>query len=194
MKNKSMKFGGAAVAALALAASVQAIPITGGVSISGAYTADTGHLQTASELTITLASLNYGTGSFSGGTLQGSPGLYTPVYVNQLITSPNYDNLDSQVLWSVKNGSTTYDFTVTSELVGAYNSALETIGLSGAGTITDGNVNDMVYGTWQLTFGQDVVFSWEATSGANVPDGGATAMLLGAALSAVGLLRRKLVA
>jgi hypothetical protein len=67
--------------------------------------------------------------------------------------------------------------------------------LTGTGmfSIIGGNPNDNTLGTWQLGFGESgASFTFQSTAATGVPDGGMTVMLLGAALSGLALIRRKL--
>jgi hypothetical protein len=94
-------------------------------------------------------------------------------------------------LFSVTAGSTVYTFTVTSESQDL--TSPSQINLKGSGTFSDGTAGDDAAGTWQLGFGATgAAFSFQSTAGTNVPDGGMTVMLLGAALSGLALIRRKL--
>ena len=116
-----------------------------------------------------------------------NPTFATPIGVNG-----NTPSLIGAQLWSVLIGSTTYSLVVTTETQ-TFTSGTQ-LNLAGSGTMEDGNVNDNTAGSWQLGFGvSGDSFTWQSTSN-SVPDGGATVMLLGLALSGVALLKKKLTA
>jgi VPDSG-CTERM motif len=176
----------AVAALLGFSATVQAVPIAGSIGVSGTYTLNGANLASSTSLAITSTSLGSALGSFSGGALTF---FATPIGVNGAV-----GNLVNATLWTLKAGSTIYTFTVTSEAQGA--TSPSSLALSGSGTVTD-NVSgaDTSFGAWQLNFGAiGGSFTWQNTSGTNVPDGGTTVLLLGAAFSGLGLLRRKLTA
>jgi hypothetical protein len=165
----------------------QAVPINGSIGFTGTYTQNGGtfgNLTTATSFTINTVSVATTLGAFVGA---GSPTFASPIAVN-----PANNLLPNVQLWSVLVGSTTYRLLVTTET-----ESLDTpaqLNLIGAGMITDGNSADNTYGAWQLGFGvSGSSFTWQSTSAA-VPDGGATLMLLGLALSGVALLKKKITA
>src|ERR1017187_6244877 len=86
MKNKWIKLAGAAVAALALTASVQATPIVGSIGYNGAYSQNGtgGQLDTASAFHILTSFVTDGTGSgvFSGFTHLNSTLNFAPFVGN----------------------------------------------------------------------------------------------------------------
>ena len=97
---------------------------------------------------------------------------------------------------SVLVGTDTFTFTPSTEsdLAATSNST----GITGLGTITDITSGDSVAGAYTFTFNKATIggttkFSFSVTDvAASVPDGGTTVMLLGAALSGIALIRRKL--
>jgi hypothetical protein len=107
----------------------------------------------------------------------------------------NAPTLAGQQLWQVLVGTTVYSFTVgtVNQTLGSGNVTLD---LSGSGTLSDSiSPSDNTAGTYTLAFGSSgPAFTFASTAASNLPDGGATVLLLGAALSAMGLLRRKLIA
>lgn len=193
MKNKWIKIAGAAVAALAVTASLPAAPITGGIAISGGFTANgtAGDLTTATSIAIagpfSIITADT-TGSFVGAD-STSVTFATPITVN----GGGNNLVPNKVLWTVKVSGVTYTFTVNTE--GESVDTANQLTLVGNGTFTDSNGDTPVSGTYQLGFGvtQDT-FSFQNNSQVNVPDGGTTAMLLGGALMGLGLLKRKLMA
>jgi hypothetical protein len=95
-------------------------------------------------------------------------------------------------MWTVKAGNgNIYSFDVTSEMQ-TWNASQRTLIMSGTGTFSD-TVGDTAAGDWQLSFGvTGAAFTFQDTAATGVPDGGMTVMLLGAALSGLALIRRKL--
>ncbi len=178
-----------AVAALVGSGSVvQAIPITGSIGFTGTYTQNGGthgNLETATSMTINTVGVGTTSGSFVGAI---DPTFASPIAVNPAAGLGR--------LWTVLVGGLTYTFDATSE-----SENLDTttaLHLTGTGTMGDGNAADAAAGTWQLGFGvTGDSFEWQSTAGANatgVPDGGSTAMLLGAGFCGIGLLKRKVMA
>ncbi len=178
---------GAVAAVVAVTMSVQAVPINGSIGFTGTYTQNGGtygNLTTATSFSVNTVSVATTTGVFVGA---GSPTFASPIAVN-----PANNLLPNVQLWSVLVGSTTYRLFVSTESE-SLDSATQ-VNLIGTGTITDGNSADDTFGVWQLGFGvAGSAFTWQSTS-ASVPDGGATVMLLGIALSGVALLKKKLTA
>jgi hypothetical protein len=185
MKNKLTIMAAAVAVLVGISTTVQATPINGSIGFTGLYKQNggtIGDLTTATSFTITSTLILAASGDFTGATL-GS--FATPITVNPAT--------GLSTLWSVIVGSTTYTFNVTSETE-SLDSASQ-INLLGTGTITDGNTADTTAGTWQLGFGvSGDAFTWQSTSSANVPDGGTTAMLLGAGMAGLFLFRKKAMA
>ncbi len=94
-------------------------------------------------------------------------------------------------LWTFTVGATVYSFDATS-VSSSFDAVHNTwnIGGNGIAKITG---KDDTTGTWNLSAGAAGA-SFFFGSAATVPDGGTTVMLLGAALSGLGLIRRKLIA
>jgi hypothetical protein len=184
MKNNILKYMACAAMALGLAANVQAAQmITGGLSLSGGYTTDSGVLGTATAFTAfnNVVVASGATGSYAG--LAGTP-------VTMFGFSFNPATLPVTPLWVTSPGGIFYTFDLTSMTVTTHTSS--ELDISGSGMLRITGFADTV-GTWQ--FGANSLgdtFSFSSSNGANVPDGGTTALLLGAALSALGLIRRKL--
>jgi VPDSG-CTERM motif len=186
-KNKWLKVAGSAAAVLAVAASVHADPIVGSVGFTGTYTQNggsQGDLATATSFTIDSVSIENPTGVFTGAS---DPTFYSPITVNPA------NNLLDESLWTVQIGGVTYSLLVGSETE-TFVSGVQ-LDLSGTGTFENTTAADDTAGTWQLQFGvSGASFTWDATSATNVPDGGTTVILLGAALSGLALVKRKLAA
>jgi protein with PEP-CTERM/exosortase system signal len=188
MKNKLIIMAGAVALLASFSTSVQAIPITGGIAISGSYTANgtAGDLTTATSMAVSGPYFIGATsGSFVGATLPVT--FATPISVNSPL------NLVGVQLWSVLVGSATYTFTVSSETQTI--DSPNQVTLVGAGTFADGTLADSSVGTFQLGFGvTQTTFSFQNNNQVNVPDGGMTVMLLGGALAGLGLLKKKFLA
>ena len=186
MKNKMIKLAVVAAASVALAQTVQATPIDGSIGFTGSYTQNGGNqgdLTTATSFATTIL-----TATATFGTVTSST-FFTPIDVND---TPD-NNLLGQQLWTAVIGGVTYSLVVNSESQ-TFTSTSQ-LDLAGTGTFGDETLGDATAGTWQLQFGvTGNSFTWNSTSGTNVPDGGTTAMLLGAGLSGLALLKRKLVA
>jgi hypothetical protein len=189
MKNNIIKYMACAAMALGLAATVQAAQINGSIGFNGTFVQNggtAGNLTTATSVTIALTGTT-ATGDFSGPTLQS---LLSDYYVNASSYGPLSPG--GQVMWQIgaANGKT-YTFTVTSEV-----ESLDTptqLALLGTGTISDGILADNTVGNWELTLGANgASLVYGSTTATAVPDGGMTVMLLGAALSGLALIRRKL--
>lgn len=93
-------------------------------------------------------------------------------------------------LWTFTVGTTVYSFNLTSFFIDTRSSS--SIHLIGNGTafIDDGSgTYSPTDGLWDLSAGTSTTFHFSA--GNTVPDGGATAMLLGVGLLGLGALRRK---
>ena len=176
---------------MACAASLQADPITGTTGFTGSFSAANPDLTTTADvLTITTASLNgIPTGSFVGGVLTG----FTPSVTINNPVNPTFTN----PLWQVTVGSHIFDFNSTSN-----NTITDTMNINtitGTGIVTDSSDGDTANGTYNMSFnvtqaGAQATFTWNGTTGAtpSVPDSGTTALLLGIALSGLGIIRRKL--
>jgi hypothetical protein len=177
----------AATALLGFSATVQATPITGSIGFLGSFTqvgGTAGNLGTATSFTINSPALVGATDDLTGATL------------NSFVASVNVNPATPMIgqLWSVLVGVTTYTFQVTTEAqtLGAGNTTLT---LAGSGILKDGTAADDTAGDWTLAFGvSGASFRYLSTSANTVPDGGTTVLLLGAALSGLGLLRKKLAA
>lgn len=194
MKNKIIKLAGIAVASVALAQTVQANPITGVIGFTGTYAqvgGDNGTLNTATSFTLSDVSIvqSQTLGSFANGSLVN--------FISSVSLTPATSLLPNVQLWQVLAGGTTYTFTVNTESL--VNDAATSVSFTGTGTISDNN-NDTTGGTYTLGFtdavgGGDVSFTFTGNSGTStVPDGGTTVLLLGAALSGLALVKRKMTA
>ena len=193
MKNNIIKYLAAAGLAVGIVGTVQAIPIVGSVGFNGSFTQDgtQGDLTTATHMTIINPVVTPGTPTFDfiGA---GAPVTFaSPIGVNGSLL-PMIGQL-----WSVTVGIKTYTMTVSTEAE-TLDTAIQ-LNLAGTGVMHDlsGAKSDTA-GVWQIGFGVSgtppvASFTWQSTASASsVPDGGTTVMLLGAALSGLAMLRRKL--
>jgi hypothetical protein len=180
MKNKMIKICVAIAAIASIGLTVQAVPITGGISFSGNYTPNNTDLSAATLISFGLTTTSVGsTGSFAG-----IAGGTTVTMIPSIAINPTAPPITA--LWSV--GGITFDaLTLVESAVTA-----QTITLYGTGTLYDGTPADSSAGQWLATFNTiSGTFSFSASAG-SVPDGGTTVMLLGSALAGLGLLKRKL--
>jgi VPDSG-CTERM motif len=192
MKNNFIKYLTAAGLAIGIVGTVQAIPIVGSVGFNGSFTQDgtAGDLTTATHLTIINPVVTPGTATMNFVGAGAPVSFASPIGVNGSLL-PMIGQL-----WSVTVGLKTYTMTVSTELE-TQKTAIQ-LGLAGTGIMHDlsGALSDTA-GVWQVGFGVSgtpptASFTWQSTSSASIPDGGTTVMLLGAALSGLALLRRKL--
>ena len=186
----------AAALALAAVTSVQAIPITGTIDMSGTANLDSTLLGSATKAT-----------SFTAVTVGGVPtGAYVGTFGDSVAWNGfgwNPPTTPVNPLWSFTDAGTgfTYSFNLaTVGVVSQDNSFLNILG-TGSLTITGaGSPYDTTDGQWSFTIsnpggGSHANFAFtfaNSQTGATVPDGGMTVILLGTGLAGLGLLRRKL--
>lgn len=133
----------------------------------GISTGDYAGLQASTQATFT---------DLTGGNSFGAPGT-----TGALIVSP---------FWTFTDGSLTYTFSLVNVTHNGVSGGSRVVGGSGIATITGGGSYDPSAGSWELTTqGNGATISF--LSNASVPDGGWTVAMLGSALLAVGLLRRR---
>ncbi len=183
MKNKILTLVVAAAAMISIAA--QALPITGGISMTGGYTPfpNTGDLQDATQFN--LAPVGIVTSVSGSYAAAGITPFVTPVsWSSPLIVNPPTGLVP---LWNIPAFGASFD--LTSFYV--YASSAASIELRGNGMLHLGTYEDTA-ATWIATFNTAAnTFSFSASNGA-VPDGGMTLILLGTAFTAMGLIRRKM--
>jgi hypothetical protein len=196
----------AVTALLAVTASVQAAQITGTVQITGDVT-----FNQQSLLTATIATFP---GSPDGDYVSGT-GAYAglPVGTDVEFNGFTFAAVGPQVvspLWSFTTGGLTYTFSlseITSVTRNTPVAGTDTLSITGLGTVSitgPGSTYDTTTANWSFNVtdtsgGQNTtfVFAFNDSNTAvpgRVPDGGVSIILLGAALSGLGLIRRKLVA
>jgi VPDSG-CTERM motif len=162
----------------------QAVSITGYINFAGAVRYDTNSLLTATRVTQWKNSTVLGaatTGDFAAFTFDGEHVTMAHTWIfNPSTVTP--------ALWRV--GGFTFDLT-SSTIV---SQTVNFLNITGTGTVT-GNGFDPTPGEWSFTSTNSnghtrSTFGFQSQTNA-VPDGGATAALLGLALTGVEVLRRK---
>jgi hypothetical protein len=177
----------------AISLSAHAVPITGSVDMNGTVTLDNVLLGSA-----TAAS------SFSAVVVGGTPtGSYTGTGGSSVTWSGFSWTAFAPVapLWTFTSGLNTYTFDLNTIAVVSQNNSFLNLKGTGALNITGPGSYDPTFGDWSFTISNagggshaNFQFTFANSQTAAVPDGGTTVMLLGAALSGLGLIRRKLVA
>jgi len=172
---------------------LQATPIAGSISFDGGSVLLNNTLPNATAIdsfggsTIVSAGANLPTGSYAG--LAGTAVTMTS---EGFIFSPGLSPSPINDLWSFTVAGITYDFNLLTA-TGVYDNG--SLDLSGTGNLQiTGDPNTA--GTWTLDInggGDGDNFNFDANSEvvSTVPDGGSTAMMLGAGLSGFALLGRK---
>jgi hypothetical protein len=184
MKNM-FKFAGVAALVLALSQTLQAVPITGAIGFTGRVSLDTTSAGTATEVVNWVnPAVNGTTGSFTTVANATSVNFASPWFFTT--TSP------INTFWTVGG----FTFQLLSSWI-TYQGGGSVI-VNGTGIVSGNGYTATTLG-WSFTTQDPAVtsnpstFTFSASSN-SVPDGGATVMLLGIALSGVALLRRKLTA
>jgi|ERR1035437_2836186 hypothetical protein len=190
MKSNIIKYLTSAAFALAVTASVQATQISGTIRQSGDVTLDTQDLATANGATA-FANVNVAgtpTGDFS--TTGGSLVVWKP-----FTWVPSSAPVVS--LWSFASGGKNYSFDLAS-ITGVTRTDSTELLITGLGTVNISTF-DPTPANWSFTITDtsggvsgSFVFGFADSNTATLPDGGMTVMLLGAALSGLALIRRKL--
>jgi hypothetical protein len=196
MKKNSFGFMVAGCVMVFATFELQAIPtpISGTLSFAGSATTDTGNFLTATRF-VRFDDVSVGVPSSLFGDYVGTAG--ANVTVTPFIWNPPGASTPINPLWTFMSGGNTYSFDL-SMLHTDFASPTGLL-LSGLGTarITGPGVEKIATsGYWNLsaqTFGVSTfTFSSTTQVPTNVVDGGSTAMLLGLALCAFGLVQRKL--
>ena len=198
MKN-IIKIASVAAVALAMTQTLQAVPITGSVTFDGTVQLGNAGNPVSSVASATEVLNWYGNNGAGNPYVASSSGSLAAASFQPVTFATPWTFGTQSSLWSylASNGDTfTFSLThINSDTVSGSPAALT---ITGSGTITaTGPVAfDATGGTWAFST-QDPesggVFSFSAASG-SVPDGGATAMMLGLALSGIALLKKKLTA
>jgi hypothetical protein len=179
----------ASTGVLALAMTAQAVQIEGSIAFSGTPSLVGGALfTTASSIDLTEVEVNSGEalGDYlpTDGYTFGAGDSFGPIDINPVVLPFN--------LWTFEVAGVTYSFeaeTLTGSLV-----TPRAIQLTGEGVASIEGLEDTP-GTWIFQANQSggsFSFASSAEVTPEVPDGGMTLMLLGGALSALAVVRRKL--
>ena len=199
MKNKMIKLAVVAAASVALAQTVQATPITGSISMNGTATLNSKSLNLATAAT-SLSGVTE-SGATASGSFAGVAAADSVAWVGFAFTGGS-----ASPLWIFTDALTgyTYSFALTTDSISTQSSTF--LNISGVGTLSItgiGSPYTATPGAWTFTISDalgtpspnfNFTFANSNTGAGNVPDGGTTAMLLGAGLSGLALLKRKLVA
>ncbi len=185
MKRNWLKLAGVVIAMLAVGMTAQALPVVQGqITFEGVATLNDA-LPNATAFQsfkgVHVAN-NTQTGSFVG-----TDGYNVAMVPFTFLPSLNPDPVTQ---WAVTVGSTTYSFTLNSPLTVLETSSSLSVTGYGSASITG---FESAVGFWSLSLqGRSADLCFSTTT--SVPDGGTTVLLLGAALSAMGLFRKKLMA
>jgi hypothetical protein len=179
------------ILALGMAIAAQAVPITGSIDMSGTATLNSTFLGSATAAT-----------AFNAVTVGGTPtGTFTGTFGAPVtwgaFTWPS--NVPVNPLWTFTFGGNTYSFDLAHVTVSSQSNFF--LNLLGSGTLHATGFDDTP-GLWSFsisnpTGGPHANFQFtfqNSQTAAGVPDGGTTVMLLGSALTVIGLIRRKLAA
>jgi hypothetical protein len=188
MKSKFISMAATVALLVGCGVSARATAISGSISFNGTFTQNGGgsDLSAATSLSVSGTTVGSASGDLSGATLFS---FASPIYVNG-----NTPLLVGGNLWSVKVGTYFFWLVVDTEVQGTTTSTA--LDLAGTGTLKSTNpAFSATAGTWSIDFKENSPssFTWQSAS-ANIPDGGTTVLLLGVALSAMGLFRKKLIA
>jgi hypothetical protein len=202
MKNKLIKLAVVAAASATLLQTVNAAPITGNIGFNGNAVLDTMSANTATEVVSWNTSTVGGdSGTFAtAGVLANSAAIINaPLVFASSFAAPGMSfwtvtgtggimftfNLLSSAIYSQGGGFLNVNISGTVSASGPGSSAWDTTAFSGTFSVSNPSQN----GTAQ--FSQNLQFFPPTTT---VPDGGTTVLILGASLSGLALIRRKLAA
>ena len=182
-----------AAMALALTQTIQAVPVTGNIGITGQVTLDTSSAATATEVT-----------SWINTAVNGASGTFLAIPNNTPVQFPNATwkfNTASTInpFWTITSYGCTFSLTSSSILFQGGTPGINGfVDVNGWGTISgNGYTPTQMFWTFSISDppanGNSPTWTFRASAN-SVPDGGATVMLLGIALSGVALLKKKLMA
>jgi hypothetical protein len=201
MKNKWTILAWVAATLIGFSTTVQATSINGSINFTGGFiTFDSTTITFAGGSPIvdnTLGNQPLGDYANTGG----STVTWTGNNAGSFVYSPGLSGL-SNPLWTFTYNLDNYFFNLSSITTSSYVSGgLPSVTVHGLGWLyiqdaSNANLFDPTLGNFTLTStgSGPTTFAFVAGNNTNVPDGGATVMLLGAALSAMALLRKKLMA
>ena len=189
---KMIKFASAVAVAVGLAQTLQAVPVAGSIGFSGVgVTYNTSSAATATAVTSWIAPV-----------VSGTSGNFTTVPNTTPVTfaAGNWNFASGPIasFWSVGG----FTFNLLSSFVfqqGGTPGVNAFVVVDGSGTVS-GNGFTPTQMIWSFTShdpasgSNPTSSSFSASANSQVPDGGATMMLLGIALSGVALLKKKLTA
>lgn len=181
-----------AVGVIGLALNLQAVQITGSISLAGGYTVNTGDLNTATAFTSFNSVYVPTSGGVSGA--YATANILKGVTNSVTITPFSFSPFSSVTpLWqTVLPGQDYAAFDLTTiQVARPFTDSLVIIG---TGTLYLAGY-DPTPGTWSFSANQSSdrgTFSFSSSNAAQVPDGGTTALLLGSAMAALALIRRKI--
>jgi hypothetical protein len=192
MKNSMKALMAAFAVAILACATAQAVPITGQVTMAGTATLNNMNLNQATAATAFsgVTVINPTTGSYAGS--QGTSVTFNPF-------SWNPSSAPVSPLWSFIFSGRTFTFNLTSLTVVSQSSTF--LNIAGIGTLTisgAGPTFDPTVGAWSFSIvnpggGASSNFQFGFVSSNNaLPEGGSALALLGVALVALELIRRKL--
>ena len=192
MKNKLIQTAAAVIASAAMLQTVHATQITGNIGFSGSAVLDSGSVGAATQVTSWGTTLvNSDSGTFTTG---ASPAIVLNASTVTLASPWSFNSGALANFWSV--GGFTFNLlssSVFSDAGGFLNvlitgtvigNGFDATPFSGSFQVSDPSANGQTTFTTRLSF----------NSTSSVPDGGTTVLLLGAALSGLALVKRKLVA
>jgi hypothetical protein len=176
----ALKTLAALAAAFAASSLAQADPITGGIAFSGTPTFINGD----TAVSFSGVSIGGGTGSFAGVTADAGSLSFSTIILDPLALPKNN-------LWQFTDDGVLYSFQATSIDFSSPPSQ-PVWDLSGGGTITIANGTDTpTFGTWSITYSDNNILQFEATTGTQVPDSGATALLLALGVASLCVFERR---
>jgi len=175
--------------AIATGSSAMALPIINGdIIFAGEYQTDNSNLLDATKFTSfnNVQVLGTSTGSYAPVPENFGAAAGESVTYNTFTFDPVGTSLPMSPLWTFDAGGVTYSFALTSLAIDSRSAT--GIHLIGSGLAHIDGFEDTP-GNWDLSIGSVGRFHFSA--GNSVPDGGATAVLLGAGIIGLGILRRR---
>lgn len=180
-----------AVAGL-LTVTVQATPITGSVSISGSAVFDTTNLATATKVT-----------SFNSALVTSDTGAYAGTFGDSVTYKPfgfNPSTAPITSLWSFTDATTHYTYSLDLSSLSIAKQTSSDLILAGTGNLNitgAGSPYTQTAGSWRFTVNDssgghtgNYTFGF-SSSDSSIPDSGATGLLLGLGLVAVGFAAKR---
>jgi hypothetical protein len=190
-----------AAISLGLAASAFAAPITGAISLAGAFTPTGGNINTATSFsslgpavaTSTVGSFALAVSGINTILDAGADSSFAMTPFSYGTTAAPLLSPSPVLVWTTTNGLITTSFLLQSISVVDHN-VPDQVGLIGSGIFSMTGFDD-TYGTFNLTANQaQTTFSFSSSQQATnrVPDSGSTVLLLGSVLLAIGAISRRM--